>query len=35
MVLNNLGDTKCFEGLKVYLRRHQFHCTESDDLCKA
>ncbi|KAJ0144165.1 hypothetical protein HZ326_13033 [Fusarium oxysporum f. sp. albedinis] len=26
MVLNNLGDTKCFEGLKVYLRRHQFHC---------
>ncbi|KAL5627077.1 hypothetical protein FOBRF1_001420 [Fusarium oxysporum] len=35
MVLNNLGDTKFFEGLKLYLRRHQFQCTESDDLWKA
>ncbi|KAF5543308.1 aminopeptidase 2 [Fusarium mexicanum] len=35
MVLNSLGDTKFFDGLKLYLRRHQFQCTESDDLWKA
>ncbi|KAF5566748.1 aminopeptidase 2 [Fusarium phyllophilum] len=35
MVLNNLGDTKFFDGLNLYLRRHQFQCTESDDLWKA
>ncbi|KAI1047961.1 hypothetical protein LB505_013627 [Fusarium chuoi] len=35
MVLNNLGDEKFFDGLKLYLRRHQFQCTESDDLWKA
>ncbi|KAK2701143.1 hypothetical protein QWA68_000627 [Fusarium oxysporum] len=35
MVLNKVGDTKFFEGLKLYLRRHQFQCTESDDLWKA
>ncbi|KAF5651881.1 aminopeptidase 2 [Fusarium sp. NRRL 25303] len=35
MVLNNLGDEKFFDGLKLYLRRHQSQCTESDDLWKA
>ncbi|KAF9770560.1 hypothetical protein IL306_011868 [Fusarium sp. DS 682] len=35
MVLNNLGDTKFFQGLKLYLGRHQFQCTESDDLWRA
>ncbi|KAG6982162.1 Aminopeptidase 2 [Fusarium oxysporum f. sp. conglutinans] len=35
MVVNNLGDTKFFEGVKLYHRGHQFQCTESDDFCKA
>ncbi|KAG4260844.1 hypothetical protein FPRO04_04468 [Fusarium proliferatum] len=35
MVLNSLGDTKFFGGLKLYHRRHQFQCTESDGLWKA
>ncbi|KAL7754656.1 hypothetical protein ACKLNR_015326 [Fusarium oxysporum f. sp. zingiberi] len=35
MVLNQVGDTKFFEGLKLYLRRHQFQCTGSNDLWKA
>ncbi|KAF5974132.1 aminopeptidase 2 [Fusarium coicis] len=35
MVLNNLGDTKFFDGVKLYLRRHQFHHTRPNDLWKA
>ncbi|KAF5723134.1 aminopeptidase 2 [Fusarium mundagurra] len=35
MVLNNLGDTKFFDGAKLYLRRHQFQHTKPYDLWKA
>ncbi|KAF4496131.1 Aminopeptidase 2 [Fusarium agapanthi] len=35
MVLNSLGDTKFFDGFKLYLRRYQFQYTESDDLWTA
>ncbi|RKL43325.1 hypothetical protein BFJ72_g4738 [Fusarium proliferatum] len=35
VVPNSLGDTKFFDGLKLYHRRYQFQCTESDDLWKA
>ncbi|KAG5809381.1 hypothetical protein H9Q74_002803 [Fusarium xylarioides] len=35
MVLNNLGDTKFFDGAKLYLRRHQFQHTRPNDLWKA
>jgi aminopeptidase 2 len=35
MVLNNLGDTKFFDGVKLYLRRHQFHHTRAAYLWKA
>ncbi|KAF4453815.1 Aminopeptidase 2 [Fusarium albosuccineum] len=35
MVLDNLGEDKFFQGLKLYLRRHQYQCTESDDLWRA
>ncbi|KAF5640434.1 aminopeptidase 2 [Fusarium sp. NRRL 52700] len=35
MILNSLGDATFFDGLKLYLRRHQFQCTESDDLWRA
>ncbi|KNA98079.1 hypothetical protein FOXG_18335 [Fusarium oxysporum f. sp. lycopersici 4287] len=29
MVLNNLRDTKFFDRLRIYLRRHEFQSTES------
>ncbi|KAF5673948.1 aminopeptidase 2 [Fusarium denticulatum] len=35
MVLNNLGDTKFFDGVKLYLRSHQFQHTRPNDLWKA
>ncbi|KAF5656521.1 aminopeptidase 2 [Fusarium circinatum] len=35
MLLNNLGDTKFFDGAKLYLRRHQFQSTEASCLWKA
>ncbi|KAF5695575.1 aminopeptidase 2 [Fusarium globosum] len=31
MVLNNLGEEKFLDGLKLCLRHYQFQCTESDD----
>ncbi|RBR16950.1 hypothetical protein FVER53590_05705 [Fusarium verticillioides] len=35
MVLHNLGDTKFFDGVKLYLRRHQFQHTRPNDLWTA
>ncbi|KAF5589510.1 aminopeptidase 2 [Fusarium pseudoanthophilum] len=35
MVLNNLGDAKFFDGVKLYLRRHEFQRTRPNDLWKA
>ncbi|KAM0209035.1 hypothetical protein ACHAPA_010733 [Fusarium lateritium] len=35
MVLNNLGEDRFFQGVKLYLKRHQYQCTESHDLWKA
>lgn len=32
MILDEMGEAKFFEGLKLYLRRHQFGNTESHDL---